>query len=289
MMGAYSAASGFQDAFAEAHDGRDGIRCLSLAWSNWEGVGQSRAVENRDLPRSRGYRPMPPRQALQSLFIAMSRRDPTLIVGLDGDHPHIQRYRGDVAIAGERLRVYYSTPRGPVPRRALDALDLRDEFGAISRPVYTVLAEMPLTRSGDVAIDELERLGEGVERPGPQSDRERRLAEIWKRALAVPSVSVADGFFDLGGDSLLAARVLGEIREQFGVDVTLRQLFDAPTLGDLARTVEAAAPSRPSPAAPVAEGAPGHLAALLERLDDIGDEEVDALLRGLADERVVGE
>jgi acyl carrier protein len=155
--------------------------------------------------------------------------------------------------------------------------------------VYTALAEMPLTPSGDVAIDELERLGEGIERPGPQSDRERRLAEIWKRALAVPSVSVADGFFDLGGDSLLAARVLGEIREQFGVDVTLRQLFDAPTLGDLARTVEAAAPSRPGPAAPVAEGAPGHLAALLERLDDIGDEEVDALLRGLADERVVGE
>jgi acyl-CoA synthetase (AMP-forming)/AMP-acid ligase II len=105
-IGAYSSASAFQDAFAEQHDGRDGVECRSLAWSNWDGVGQSRALQIRDLPRSRGYQPMQPRQALQSLLIGLSRRDPTLIIGIDGDHPHIRRYRRDDASVIESVHVY---------------------------------------------------------------------------------------------------------------------------------------------------------------------------------------
>jgi acyl carrier protein len=167
---------------------------------------------------------------------------------------------------------------------------LLDEFGTPSRPTFVRLAELPRTSKGEVALDELVRLADAVERPAPGTDSEKRLAEIWRRLLAVPSISLADNFFDLGGDSLVAARVVAEIREQFGVDVTLRQLFDAATLGDLAQTVDAGETSRlvtPGQASPPSL-AMADTGELLERLDDMGDDEVDRLLRELDERRVVG-
>jgi acyl carrier protein len=151
---------------------------------------------------------------------------------------------------------------------------------------------MPLTASGQVSLDELKRIAEGsaeAHRPGPRTDPERRLAAIWKRVLAVPDVSVADNFFDLGGDSLLAARLSGEIREQFAVDVSLRDVFDAATLEDLARVVENASPSGVTRIPVPSSESHGDIERLLERLDDIGEDEVDRLLRQFANEGVVGE
>jgi len=291
MIGAYSSASGFQDAFAEQHDGRAGVACRSVGWSNWDGVGQSRALQVRDLPRSRGYEPMPPRHALRSLLVALSRRDPALIIGLDGDHPHIRRYRRDDVGTTDRLRVYYAATGALSPGQTPDSLKLDDEFGTTSRPEFVRLAEMPLTPSGDVSLDTLNRIAEGAAgalRAGPRTDPERRLADVWKRVLAVPYVSLSDNFFDLGGDSLLAARLLGEIREVFSRDVSLREVFDAATLEDLARVVEAAAPSSTAHIPLSSSAPPVSAERLLERLDEIGEDEMDRLLQQFANEGEVG-
>jgi aryl carrier-like protein len=67
---------------------------------------------------------------------------------------------------------------------------------------------------------------------------ERALASIWRQVLGVERVGRLDSFMALGGDSLLALRVLARIRAEFGCAVSLRTLFDQPTLANLARCVD---------------------------------------------------
>jgi phthiocerol/phenolphthiocerol synthesis type-I polyketide synthase E len=72
----------------------------------------------------------------------------------------------------------------------------------------------------------------------PQGDVATSLAEIWADLLGVPSVGMHDDFFHLGGHSLMATRVLARIRDTMGVQLALRDMFDAPTLGALAQKVQ---------------------------------------------------
>jgi SAM-dependent methyltransferase/NAD(P)-dependent dehydrogenase (short-subunit alcohol dehydrogenase family)/acyl carrier protein len=72
----------------------------------------------------------------------------------------------------------------------------------------------------------------------PNTDTERRLAEIWAEQLGLEAVGVHDRFLDLGGHSLLAVQVCSEIRDTFQVELPVLRLFQAPTVGQLAEIVD---------------------------------------------------
>jgi amino acid adenylation domain-containing protein len=73
----------------------------------------------------------------------------------------------------------------------------------------------------------------------PMGDTERRMADIWSSLLGLPQVSADADFFDIGGNSLLATRLLSRIEASFGRKVSLASLFKARTVQALARVVEA--------------------------------------------------
>lgn len=91
------------------------------------------------------------------------------------------------------------------------------------------LATMPLQTGGAQASDAT-----------PETDTQRRLADIWTELLGVDTVGIHDAFFDLGGHSLLATRLMAHIAAQFGVRPSLRQFFDRPTIADLAQLIDQA-------------------------------------------------
>ncbi|HET7848163.1 MAG TPA: non-ribosomal peptide synthetase [Pseudolabrys sp.] len=72
----------------------------------------------------------------------------------------------------------------------------------------------------------------------PSTPAERRLAEIVAKVLGADRVGVDDNFFLIGGHSLLGTQVVLQVRQVFGVDLTLRHLFKAPTVASLAASVE---------------------------------------------------
>ena len=74
----------------------------------------------------------------------------------------------------------------------------------------------------------------------PRTDTERTLAEVWASQLGLDSIGVHDRFFDLGGHSLLAVQVASEIRDHFQIEVSVLQLFKAPTIAELAVLIEQA-------------------------------------------------
>jgi amino acid adenylation domain-containing protein/non-ribosomal peptide synthase protein (TIGR01720 family) len=109
---------------------------------------------------------------------------------------------------------------------------------------YVMLASLPLTPNGKLDRKALpvpdSRHTTSAAFVAPATAMEVELARIWTEVLSIDRVSLHDNFFELGGHSLLATQVVSRVREKFGVEVPLRDLFVSPTLAGLARSVELA-------------------------------------------------
>jgi acyl carrier protein len=81
----------------------------------------------------------------------------------------------------------------------------------------------------------------------PRSAIERTIADIWMVLLGVDELSIYDSFFDLGGSSLLATRVLTQVGDVFGQKLPLATIFEAPTVAELATVIERAGGSEGQP------------------------------------------
>lgn len=72
----------------------------------------------------------------------------------------------------------------------------------------------------------------------PRTPTESQLAEIWRHALSMDQVGIADHFEELGGDSLLAVSVCADVEETFGIAVPIAALARAPTIEQLAPRID---------------------------------------------------
>jgi len=68
----------------------------------------------------------------------------------------------------------------------------------------------------------------------PQQGVEEALARIWSECLAVEPIGAKDNFFDFGGQSLIATRILTRVRSEFAVEMGLTHLFERPTVQEMA-------------------------------------------------------
>ena len=67
---------------------------------------------------------------------------------------------------------------------------------------------------------------------------ERQIAQIWQELLGVSQVGIYDNFFELGANSLVATQVISRIRQAFGKELTLKRLFESPTIAEIAKILE---------------------------------------------------
>ena len=101
---------------------------------------------------------------------------------------------------------------------------------------------LPVPRRGDrVAVGYV----------APRSETARLLAGMWQAVLGLDRVGEDDDFFAVGGHSLMAAQLMSRVRELFKVEISVRTLFDAPRLGQLAQAVEAAQRAAGAPLPPL--------------------------------------
>ncbi|MEV7601284.1 amino acid adenylation domain-containing protein [Kitasatospora sp. NPDC089797] len=147
---------------------------------------------------------------------------------------------------GDKRLVAYLTGTAPLDElRALAA----ERLPAYMVPAaLVVLDTFPVTTNGKVdrrALPAPDYTGAPQGRE-PRTDRERSLCELFAQVLGLPAVSIDDDFFDLGGHSLLATKLVSRIRAALGVEMSLRTLFDHPTVGELATALPAARKARPA-------------------------------------------
>ena len=104
---------------------------------------------------------------------------------------------------------------------------------------FVLLQALPLTPSGKISRLALPapsraQLATGAEFVAPRNDIERGLAEIWIEVLKREAVGVNDNFFEIGGHSLLATQVVSRIRKRFELELSVRSMFEHPTLAGMA-------------------------------------------------------
>ncbi|GAA1973185.1 non-ribosomal peptide synthetase [Kitasatospora viridis] len=175
------------------------------------------------------------------------RIEPGEIEAVLNEHPAV---RGSaVAVQGEpddrRLVAYLVAAEGARP----DPDELRDHLARrlpehMVPTVFTALPAIPLGASGKVDRAALPhhaagRLESARAHLAPRTELERGVAAVWAEFLDVPRIGVHDDFFALGGHSLLATRVAFRLREEFGVELALSEVFAARTVARLAELIAA--------------------------------------------------
>ncbi|MER6348134.1 amino acid adenylation domain-containing protein [Streptomyces sp. NPDC001595] len=142
----------------------------------------------------------------------------------------------------DRLVGYVTGGADPVAVRAALARELPEHMVPAA---VVALAEFPLSPNGKLdrrALPDPAFAGAGARRPA--TAREEALTRLFAEVLEVAEAGPDDAFFDLGGTSLLAVRLVGRIREEFGAELTIGSLFEAPTPAALAaRLDDAGAPA----------------------------------------------
>jgi non-ribosomal peptide synthetase component F len=187
------------------------------------------------------------------------------VVGAGGAGEAVATVR--TAADGTQSLVAFVVPEGldPEDRAGFDPEGLRRRLGAVLPPymvpsVLVPVDALPRNANGKVdrqVVEEWETAGAGPPRgPGaaapadadaPVGEVEEAIAAIWCELLGLPAVGRHADLFTLGGDSLLATRIVSRIRTRLGVRVTLGAFFDTPTVAGLAAAA-ADAPAAPGPA-----------------------------------------
>ncbi|MEU9347336.1 non-ribosomal peptide synthase/polyketide synthase [Streptomyces sp. NPDC048278] len=181
------------------------------------------------------------------------RVEPGEIEAVLAAHPAVAH--ATVTVHGQALVAHVVPATGPV----VDATALRAHAAAVLPAhmvpaAYVTLDALPLTPNGKLdrkalpAPEFTAATGDGT---APRTPREEILTALFADVLGRERVGVADDFFALGGHSLLAMRLAGRVRTALGAELTVRDVFEAPTAAQLAaRTDTSAAGSRPALAVP---------------------------------------
>lgn len=146
----------------------------------------------------------------------------------------------------ERQLIAYVVPKEGVTlaERELRSF-LKQTLPAYMLPaIFVMLDTLPLTANGKIdqkalPSPELAVVSEISPIIPPNTSLETSLLELWNQLLGRKQIGIHDNFFELGGHSLLATQLVSRIRDRFQVEVPLRQVFESPTVAELAKTIEA--------------------------------------------------
>ncbi|MFI1536199.1 SDR family NAD(P)-dependent oxidoreductase [Streptomyces anandii] len=213
-FGAYSSASGFLPAFA-AHWRRLGRPVQCQSWSRW--MTDEDGGAGLEALRRHGYREIDPELGVRLFRTALADPADHVLIGLDDRNEHIARELDPAFLGPLQVTVSY---RG----RAMDDQVRQAVVSAVGSGV--VVRVRPLKDAED---------GDG---PEPLGEVERAVAEIWRTTLRSTALSKADHFFEQGGNSLTAMRLVGRLNVAFDVQLTVQHLYDHPTVEKLAREIE---------------------------------------------------
>jgi acyl carrier protein len=192
----------------------------------------------------------------------------------------------------KRLVAYLQRSAHPSPDAGLLQQFLKTKLPDYMMPsAFVVLDKFPLTPNGKINRKALpapasNRVDSKHPFTPPRTPTEETLAKIWRELLRQPEIGIDDNFFEIGGHSLLAMQLMARARNEFQTEISLRNIFEAPTIAELAVILDR---KKDQPAVPALQPlsraqrlSAEHALELLDKLDELSDTEVESLLQQIS-------
>jgi acyl-coenzyme A synthetase/AMP-(fatty) acid ligase/acyl carrier protein len=150
--------------------------------------------------------------------------------------------------ADNKRLVGYIVPQGDFDKEGILSY-LREKLPEYMVPALLIpMEQLPVTASGKIdrrALPDPDDLHKGTF-VAPRDTMEEDLAAIWQELLEVPQVGIYDDFFELGGDSLLAVRVVAHLKRKLAVQLSVSKLFECKNIAQLAAYIQALTAAAPT-------------------------------------------
>ena len=160
------------------------------------------------------------------------------------DGGHRMTRRAEHAPPATRLIAYVLPNRGSTVDAAEWQRFVAQQLPAWMIPsVFVPVESLPRTPGGKADRQSLASRRNDRNRPtakiaSPRTQTETLLTSIWRDVLGIDEPAVDEDFFELGGHSLSAARIIARVRAAVGIEIPLQQIFEAPTISELALAID---------------------------------------------------
>jgi amino acid adenylation domain-containing protein len=157
-------------------------------------------------------------------------------------HPEVRQSAATVREGNPPLLVGYVATANPVNPDEVRHWVERQLPEYMVPAAFVTLRTLPLAPNGKIDFAALPdpEVAAGEDAIAPRTPVEEILVQIWQQVLGVPKAGIRDNFFELGGHSLLATQTISRIRRAFDLELPLSEIFDRPTVTDLADRIECA-------------------------------------------------
>ncbi|MGN7996499.1 non-ribosomal peptide synthase/polyketide synthase [Chitinophaga sp. 22308] len=143
--------------------------------------------------------------------------------------------------ADNKRLVGYIVPQGDFDKEGILSY-LKEKLPEYMVPALLIpMEQLPVTASGKIdrrALPDPDDLHKGTF-VAPRDTMEEDLAAIWQELLEIPQVGIYDDFFELGGDSLLAVRVVAHLKRKLAIQLSVSKLFECKNIAQLAAYIQA--------------------------------------------------
>lgn len=245
---AYSAAAALQSAITDAVNARSSVRSWCLNWSVWQGAGMARAFSSAELQmaRNKGFLPLSIEQDSVLIPRLLQLAPANYFIGLDPGNAEIQKQCNPWPRSKEIIQFFVnaSTTSRPEQLRTVVQSVQSALMAHAHTPQFQVqmLADgFEYDSQGRVRLDLLQQQLAQSEEQGeaPANKIEQDLAAIWSDVLGRPVADVSRSFFEYGGHSINATQVVSAINNKLGLPITVANLFQYPTIRELAQVAVA--------------------------------------------------
>ncbi|WP_426606422.1 surfactin non-ribosomal peptide synthetase SrfAA [Bacillus subtilis] len=146
--------------------------------------------------------------------------------------------------AGDKLLCAYYVGEGDISSQEMREHAAKDLPAYMVPAVFIQMDELPLTGNGKIDRRALPipdaNVSRGVSYVAPRNGTEQKVADIWAQVLQAEQVGAYDHFFDIGGHSLAGMKMLALVHQELGVELSLKDLFQSPTVEGLAQVIASA-------------------------------------------------